>query len=125
MSGDSMSHPVSTDEILAQNDAAAAATATALLSINTSNHVYIASEEYAWIPARVVEFVDEQHAVVSIPQYRDEQSIQSDGGRNAKRFEKKTVPLSKMLLQNVDDEGQLKVVDDMVDLPFLHEVRTN
>jgi len=99
---------------------------TTLLAINTSNHVYVRSKEYAWVPARLLEAVGTT-ATVSIPHYKDEQSIQSDGGRGAKRFEKATVELSDypagaLLLQNVDEEGHLKEVEDMVDLPFLHEV---
>ena len=44
-----------------------------------------------------------------------------------KRHEKMTVemkdyPNSALPLQNVDEHGNLNEVEDMVDLPFLHEV---
>lgn len=103
------------------------AQAAAAASTNTSNHVYIKSEEYAWVPARLLE-TNGGKAEVSVPQYKDENTLQSDGGRAAVRFEKKTVDLSDypngaLLLQNVDEEGCLNEMEDMVDLPFLHEVR--
>ena len=39
--------------------------------------VYIRSEEYAWIPARLVES-DETTAKVAVPQYETEEQIMSD-----------------------------------------------
>ena len=68
--------------------------------------------------------------VVSVPVYKDEQAIQFDGGRGAMKSETTTVhladyPLVELccwLLQNVDKEGHLRQVDDMVVLPFLHGV---
>ena len=97
-----------------------------LLSVKTSNHVYVKSDEYAWIPARLLES-DGETATVSIPLYRDEQAIQSDGGRGSKTSSKvvvelKDYPTRALYLQNVDEEGNLREVEDMVDLPFLHEV---
>ena len=94
----------------------------------TSNHVYIRHDRFGWIPARVLESNTEtQTALVSIPSYKEEQSIVSDGGRTAKRFEKqelslKGYPNGALPLQNVDSQGRLQEVQDMVDLPFLHEV---
>jgi hypothetical protein len=95
----------------------------------TTNHVYIRDDKYAWIPARVEKTSDDgSTADVVIPEYKDERSIQSDGGRRAKRFRKETVnlldyPNKALPLQNVDEKGNLKEVGDMVDLSFLHEVR--
>jgi hypothetical protein len=72
---------------------------------------------------------------LSVPQYRSEQDIQCDAGRTAKRFDTMSMDLSDhakysalypnqhLPLQNVNQEGELQVVEDMVDLPFLHEVR--
>ena len=92
----------------------------------TSNNVYVLSEEHAWVPARVVT-TNGDTATVSIPLYKDEQLIQSDGGHYAKGFERKDISLNEysgkvLPLQNVDEHGVLKQVQDMVDLPFLHEV---
>jgi hypothetical protein len=98
---------------------------------HTTNHVYIHDDKYAWIPARVERTSDDgSTADVVIPEYKDERSIQSDGGRRAKRFRKETINLSDypnkaLPLQNVDERGNLKEVGDMVDLSFLHEVRQN
>jgi hypothetical protein len=112
--------------------------------MKTSKHVYIHSKDHSWIPARVLEYSDAgvgnggvggnanagANAVgclVSIPCYKEEQFIASDGGRAALRFEKQTIslkdyPNQALPLQNVTEEGRLKEVPDMVDLPFLHEV---
>lgn len=100
------------------------------MTATTSNYVYIQDSEYAWIPCRVEKTTTEedgnQVAHVVIPEYKDEKSIQSDGGRRAKRFRKEIIqlklyPNSALPLQNVDEQGNLKQVDDMVDLSFLHE----
>lgn len=95
---------------------------------NTSNFVYIQSTEYAWIPARIVEHADAEDEVeVQIPVYRSERQIISDGGKSAQRFRKETIsfkdyPNQALPLQNVNAHGKLLMVEDMVDLPFLHEV---
>jgi len=99
----------------------------AALAASTSNYVYIRSDDYSWIPARVLEIEDgEKRAKVSVPKYRSEAAIQSDGGQKASSFETVFVELkdyanSTLMLQNVNEHGQLKEVDDMVDLAFLHE----
>ena len=92
-----------------------------------ANNVYIRSEEYAWIPARLVE-QDKMRAKVAIPQYDSEEKIMSDGGKAAVGFKSAMVMLSDyqnkaLPLQNTGPDGTLKEVDDMVDLPYLHEVR--
>ena len=66
--------------------------------------------------------------IVSVPLYPNEQSILSDGGKGASSYERQTIDLkdypNKVLpLQNVDEIGFLNEEGDMVDLPFLHEVR--
>jgi len=90
-----------------------------------SNDVYIRSDEYAWIPARLVE-QDKITAKVAIPQYESEEFIMSDGGKGAIGFKSAIVKLSDYVsnvlpLQNVGSSGTLKEVDDMVDLSYLHE----
>ena len=99
----------------------------------TANFVYLRSDEHAWIPAKVVEHPEDDdnsnnEVTVKIPLYKDERRIVSDGGRTAQRFQKKTISLNDysnhaLPLQNVDENGNLLVVEDMVDLAFLHEVR--
>ena len=100
----------------------------------TANFVYLRSAKHAWIPAKVVDQPDnndhdETVLTVRIPVYKNEQLIVSDGGRTALRFRKETIRLAEytnqaLPLQNVDEHGKLLVVEDMVDLAFLHEVRT-
>jgi len=90
-----------------------------------SNDVYIRSDEFAWIPARLVE-QDKTTAKVAIPQYESEELIMSDGGKGAVGFKSAIVKLSDYVsnvlpLQNVNSSGTLREVDDMVDLTFLHE----
>jgi hypothetical protein len=92
----------------------------------TQNNVYIRSEEFAWVPARLVE-QDSTQAKVAIPQYEAEERIMSDGGKAAVGFKSAIVKLkdyqnASLPLQNVEADGSLKEVDDMVDLPYLHEV---
>jgi hypothetical protein len=91
-----------------------------------ANNVYIRSDEYAWVPARLVE-QDKETAKVAIPQYEAEEHIASDGGAGAVGFKSAVVKLKdypgRMLpLQNCGKDGTLTEVDDMVDLPYLHEV---
>jgi hypothetical protein len=93
---------------------------------NTSNNVYIRSDEFAWIPARLVE-QDKDTAKVAIPQYEAEEFILSDGGQGATGFKSAVVKLKDypnrtIPLQNTNTKGTLKEVDDMCDLPYLHEV---
>jgi hypothetical protein len=88
--------------------------------------VYIKDQEFAWVPAKLLSQEGDK-ATVSVPQYKDQQSILSDGGRGAKTHIEKTVNLKdyphKVLpLQNVDSNGMLLECSDMVSLPYLHEV---
>jgi hypothetical protein len=93
---------------------------------STSNNVYVMDKEFAWMPARLVS-QDGDKAVVSIPTYADEPSILSDSGKGAKSWREETVSLKHypgktLPLQNLAKNGELNKKDDMVDLPFLHEV---
>jgi hypothetical protein len=93
----------------------------------TSNNVYIMDKKYAWVPARLVESNGEK-AIVSVPEYADESKILSDGGKGAVSWNEDKVSLKhypgkSLPLQNVDKSGMLTMVQDMVDLPYLHEVR--
>lgn len=95
----------------------------------TANNVYVRSDEFAWVPARLVE-QDKDTAKVAIPQYAGEEFIASDGGAAAIGFKSAVVKLKDyagraLPLQNCGKDGTLKEVDDMVDLPYLHEVSFN
>ena len=92
----------------------------------TSSGVYVLDKEFAWVPARLIEQSGDK-ATVSIPTYADEASILTDGGKGAKSWREETVSLKHypgktLPLQNMKN-GQLNEKEDMVDLPFLHEVR--
>ena len=96
-------------------------------SSDTSQNVYIMDKKFAWIPASVKE-INGDVAIVKVPEYADEASIMSDGGKGAKSYREEQVkikhyPGKTLPIQNVDKNGNLTVVNDMVDLPFLHEVR--
>jgi hypothetical protein len=93
---------------------------------NTSNFVYVRSKEHSWVPARVLE-TKEKEAIVQLLNYRDEQSILScNDGRIAGSVEMSVqlndYPAQSLPLQNVNEDGSLIQVEDMVDLSFLHEV---
>jgi hypothetical protein len=95
-------------------------------SATTSSNVYVMDKEFAWIPARLVS-QDGDKATVSIPTYSDEASILTDGGKGAKSWREETVSLKhypgkSLPLQNMKNDA-LNERQDMVDLPFLHEVR--
>jgi len=90
-------------------------------------YVYIKDPDFGWRPA-ILDDTRGDTAVVSVPEYKDEQSMMSDGGRGAKKGEQMSVNLKhyahKVLpLQNVDHNGNLVEYPDMVRLPYLHEVR--
>ena len=97
-----------------------------------SAHVYILDQQYAWRPA-ILDDTKGDKAFVTVPEYPDEQSMMSDGGRGAKKGEQRTIDLKQyphkvLPLQNVDSGGNLTMFADMVKLPYLHEVckeRTN
>lgn len=79
-------------------------------SSSTSNYVYVHSKEHKWVPVTLVR-TDGETARVRI------------SGDNAEETIKLTDYPNKVLpLQNVDENGKLNEVQDMVDLPFLHEV---
>ena len=90
--------------------------------------VFLKDPENAWIPAKMTN-THGKTADVQIPQYKDEQSTICDGGKTAVRWIDAEVDLSDyhkgvLPMQNVDKEGNTKAYPDMVELPFLHEVRT-
>ena len=90
-------------------------------------YVYILHKEYAWHPAQLLK-TEGKKATVKVPIYPNEKAIISDGGRGAKKSEEQVVDLKHynanvLPLQNVDSNGDLIEFPDMVELPYLHEVR--
>jgi len=93
------------------------------------SYVYIQCKDYAWIPA-TLEHTEGGKGHVTVPVYEDEFSIVCDGGASAKSTRKEVVDLKKYMnkvlpLQNVTAKGDLIEYPDMVEIPFLHEVRNN
>ena len=89
--------------------------------------VYILDKDHAWRPA-ILDDTKGDKAFVTVPEYPDEQSMMSDGGRAAKKGSQVTLDLKQyphkvLPLQNVDAQGNLTMFPDMVKLPYLHEVR--
>ena len=96
--------------------------------VKNHSFVYITSKDYGWIPATLLNS-EGGKAHVETPHYADEQSIICDGGASATKKTKEWVDLknypNKVLpLQNVTSGGVLIEYPDMVDIPFLHEVRS-
>lgn len=108
---------------------------TATNNNQSAHHVYIMDEtndDHSWIPAQILERptiatnTTSQTFIVNVPRYKNQQAIQCDGGRSAQTWERRTVEIhtnTDLPLQNVNAQGQLQMVEDMVDLSFLHEVR--
>ena len=87
----------------------------------TGAEVFIKDPELAWMPARLLNMTGDK-ATVSVPSYTNEVDIDM-GGKGANKWSDRTVSLKdyaeygkQLPLQNN------KVLDDMVDLPYLHEV---
>jgi len=110
-------------------------------SENTTNRVYIASQEFGWLPAKI-KSTSGTKAVVEIKDYEDDTTIPAcevSGSVNPTSAQKKrgvkNIPVKELEvdltgksysggvlpLQNVDEDGKLIEVEDMVDLSFLHE----
>lgn len=86
----------------------------------TGAEVFVRDKELAWVPARLLEQSGDK-ATVSVASYADELDIEM-GGKGATKWSDKTVNMKdyaefgkQLPLQNT------KILDDMVDLPYLHE----
>lgn len=95
--------------------------------MSKTNHVYVLNKEHAWVPA-IVKSNDGATVQVSVPQYANEQSITCDGGATSKKSATQTIHLKDyanqvLPLQNVSDQGRLQEMDDMINMPFLNEVK--
>jgi len=92
----------------------------------TSNFVYIPSKEHSWIPARL-DALEETQAKVTVSKtfHEDALCLGKGVGGGGGATQQLTIKLNKkdksLPLQNVNEAGELKPVEDMVDLSFLHE----
>ena len=111
-------------------------------SENTSNRVYIACKDYGWLSAKIISNDPvSKKALVEVKDYEDDISIPAcevsfvaNPTQAQVRRGNRTVPTKQLEinlkeysdgvlpLQNVDEDGKLIEVPDMVDLSFLHEV---
>mmetsp|Transcript_19546 Transcript_19546/g.25216 ORF Transcript_19546/g.25216 Transcript_19546/m.25216 type:complete len:1148 (+) Transcript_19546:87-3530(+) len=95
------------------------------MSTKNKPQVFVKDPNFGWVPAMVMSQSGDK-ATVKVPQYKDEQSITSDGGASAKSSEERIINLKdyahKVLpLQNVDNNNRLLAFADMIHLPYLHE----
>ena len=90
-------------------------------------YVYIRSKEHGWLPGRVLES-DGNSATVVVQKYNNEAEMIQNSPKTSgitvrqqviryKDYENGVLPM-----QNVDDRGKLGDYEDMVNLPYLHEV---
>jgi hypothetical protein len=99
-------------------------TVTSNHNSTTTTFVYVKSKEHAWLPAQIVEGSNDEGGGtvtvnVSLPRsdVRSRQETQMT-------VSLKDYPHASLPLQNIDPStGQLRVVADLADLSFLHEVR--
>lgn len=94
--------------------------------------VYLRSVDHSWIPALQLNVHPcGTKATVAVPKYRNGEDDMLHCAKNSQSYKynrNETVNLNdypnKVLpMQNVDCKGNLEDFMDMVDLPFMHEVR--
>ena len=94
---------------------------------SSQHHVYIQSKKHGWIPA-IVRDIDpqKQQATVVIDNYEDERDMLNSNGTGDDTVEQtvnlKDYPGGLLPLQNVSESGELVSYEDMVDMPYMHEV---
>ena len=114
------------------------------ISISASigaHHVYIKHDDHGWVPARLVSLDKlKQEATVTVEEYPDEQAMLMTsalaGRRSGEPAAAEEEHASNTFVvdissyeggflppQNANDEGELEEYEDMVDMPYLHEVR--
>jgi hypothetical protein len=95
-------------------------------STTVAKNVYIRSVKYGWVPAQLLE-QDKDTAKVVMTHYEAEEFIVNNSGKGAIGFHSTIVNLNDYVgralpVQNCGSGGTLKEVDNMVELPYLHEV---
>jgi hypothetical protein len=96
---------------------------------NKETAVYLKSEHHTWIPALQLKTHDGK-ATVIVPKFKNEKDMLNcqTASKNFKYNDNQIVDLKDypngvLPMQNVDQNGNLDDYKDMVDLPFMHEVR--
>jgi len=89
-------------------------------------YVYIRNEDYGWIPPLLIEQDEKTAKVIVAPPYKSEWSIMSHDCKGAMTVNVKLKDYPGRVLPfqygSSSGDGQLKDVDDLVDLPCVHEV---
>ena len=93
-------------------------------------HVYLPSAEHGWLPALQLKSSDNK-ATVAVPKFRKEDDLLTCTRTDRWHYyyqDNQIVDLAKfpnnvLPMQNVDHNGNLVEYKDMVELPFMHEVR--
>lgn len=94
------------------------------------SHVYVRDPEHCWVPALQL-VVDGDKAKITRPIFKNEQEMmQSSRSVNQRYLDNEMVDLNEypnkvLPMQNVDSNGALEDYKDMVELPFMHEVRSS
>lgn len=96
----------------------------------TVTHVYLRSKEHEWIPALQLKSVNGK-ATVAVPKFKNEKDMLNcaKASKQFKYNENQVISLADyengvLPMANVDSDGNPDEYKDMVDLPFMHEVRT-
>lgn len=92
--------------------------------------VYIKSKESTWVPALQLKTYNGR-ATVSVPKFKSEREMLNCAkASRTLKYENQVIDLKDyengvLPMQNVDSNGNVEDYKDMVDLPFMHEVRTD
>lgn len=90
----------------------------------SDQHVYVKDKEHHWVPGLLVEQSGDT-AKVKVGKYATEQEITGETpmGSNTKtvKVKLKDYPHKALPLQNVVEGGKIKIVQDMIELGYLHE----
>jgi hypothetical protein len=102
-----------------------------MANTNPVTHVYLRSKEHEWIPALQLKSGNGQ-AKVAVPKFPNERDMLNcaKASKHFKYNDNQVVNLSEyhngvLPMANVDSNGNLDEYKDMVNLPFMHEVRVD
>ena len=92
-------------------------------------HVFLRSADHVWIPALQLK-THNGKATVAVPKFANEQDMLHcvDASKKSRYNDNQIVDLKEypnnvLPMQNVNANGNPEEYKDMVDLPFMHEVR--
>lgn len=103
-------------------------TQTISLGSSGAYQVYVRSAKHGWVPARVMSIDKEKdETIVAIDKYTEEQAMLSSSPTATGKEQMFSVDLKYysngvLPLQNTTESGELMNYEDMIKLPYLHEV---